>query len=383
VPLLQDYSAWDLLLAGALAAIGLLAVGRRSERIPAVTWAISLGIAVAGFALLEMKARRHPERGVVIAHPSVQPITFVDDGHDDGVCALFPEDADCQCFPGLRSRDERPRRPGVRRVLHIGDSIVGAGDAAAGTTFEEVLARSLGDEEMNLGTSNTGTDFELLIVRKWVDRLRPDEVVLHVFINDVAEIDRPFYWCDAGPLLGEGDGLPARCRGIRPPTAARARLRHSPTPLALRLPGHYSEVFHQLTARMERRLRANLQPTEGSERAWTRFGQMLAAIRDELARRHVPLRVIVLPNQNEVLHDQPDGVAPRMLDVARRLGLDAHDPFEVLRRAVAANPNGRWYIGNSPHFDVDGHALYAAWLERELGWRRRPETVSNSDYHFP
>lgn len=386
---LRAVSAWDVLVGGAILAAtfasGSRRPGPRPSRRARVVYALLL---VATFGAIEFGARTLAgPPGMTFHGLPEQPLFFDDADREFGTAALWPERSRRAAFRDLPSSAGWARRPGVRRVLHVGDSMVAAADTDPGTSFEEVLARTVGGEHLNLGVSNTGTDFELLSLRGWVPRLTPDEVVLYVFTgNDIDEIDRAYYSCGGGPLLGAASaGLPSRCPA---PTYAPARatlLAQGPSPLPLRGLAAYSATLAHVTTGFERSLsrwrdRAGPQNPEPS---WTRYGEILAAIRDELAARRVPLRVVVLPAraaldpaESRWLELARDTQA-RAVAVARSLGLDVHDPSRTLAAAIAARPGARWFAGQGPHFAPDGHAVFAAWLADELGWAgARPASVA-------
>ena len=90
---------------------------------------------------------------------------------------------------GLRDRVYPvPRRPGTRRILVLGDSVVWGWGVEQHEIFTEVLERSLPRTEViAAGVPGYGTTQELLLYERRLRRFRPDVVVLALLSNDPAE----------------------------------------------------------------------------------------------------------------------------------------------------------------------------------------------------
>lgn len=385
---LRWLSPYDLLLPAALfsALTAALALPPgRGGPTPRPTLALSAALLVVGALGLEWMARRHPERMVRVTSIRDTPVVFSDAMREAGFIALFPRPpSPYNPFPpGLRRPGHEARLPGVRRVVHIGDSVVASADVPPGTTFEELLARRSGAEHVNLGVSSVGTDFELQVARTWLPRLAPDEVVLHIYPrNDLDELDRTFLYCDDGPLLGpSAQGLPLRCPTPRFRLTRRRLLAQGPSPLALRLAASHSALAHRMLGGFERAIRAWAPDVYRHDRAraWERLRAVLAALRDEAARRRIPLRVVVIPHrpgeppeareERETAEEAEEReLDQRTVAVAQALGLAPAVPLEAFTAAVRARPGARWFVGRSPHFDVDGQREYADFLARSFGW---------------
>jgi hypothetical protein len=90
---------------------------------------------------------------------------------------------------GLRDREiDVPKRPGVKRVLVLGDSFVFGAGVEAQWRMTDVMDRALGDdvEVINAGVSGWGTDQEVINYETSLRKLDADVVVLTVMAaNDV------------------------------------------------------------------------------------------------------------------------------------------------------------------------------------------------------
>jgi lysophospholipase L1-like esterase len=88
---------------------------------------------------------------------------------------------------GFRGPALQPKRPGVKRVAVLGDSIVFGYWVAEGDAFPAQLGAILGPrvETLNLGVPGYNLDQEVENLRNRVDVLRPDVVVFGFCLNDL------------------------------------------------------------------------------------------------------------------------------------------------------------------------------------------------------
>ena len=299
---------------------------------------------------------------------------------DQPCLAMFPDDfPDSPPFRRTRSARALPRRPGVRRILHVGDSMTEGTDVPEEATFVALLNRRRpGEEHLNLGISSTGTDVHLLVVRRWIERLSPDEIVLHVFPgNDVAEMNRPYVCCGDGSLFRrEGADLVEVCpRAILRVSYGRL-LRQGPSPFPLRVLASRSELARRLAYNFERYTATHVpgdillsQPHNLDD-----FGAAISSLREEAARASVLLTVVVMPNRlgwdGTVPMRQAAEAATHLaiLGRLRQAGVrfvDAWPDFEARWRRDPAEPVYQSETYNS-HFRQAGHRLYADWVESHV-----------------
>jgi lysophospholipase L1-like esterase len=107
-------------------------------------------------------------------------------------------------------------------VLVLGDSYVEALQVDLEDTFLARLERVLGIEMINAGVSGYSTDNELRAFARYSDRVRPDAVLLVLFVgNDVLENGPRLFLKNPHGLppkpwlgLGEGPGPLARCYAV-------------------------------------------------------------------------------------------------------------------------------------------------------------------------
>jgi hypothetical protein len=381
-PRLPRFSLYDLALVAILMVLGLLAGGRPLDapRIHPAGPILAVLLSLGGLWGIEVYVRGHPVPIRDVEKPGSLHVVFDNDEREFGCRAFFPDQYDHDWFGDLGEPPFPPKRPGLRRVLHVGDSMTASLDVKRSARFPALLERARSDQEhLNLGVLNLGTDAELVIVRRWMDRLDADEIVLHVMPgNDIGDMDRPYACCDAGPLLDYPEGAPPVLRCPEP--AYRFPLRtlaaQGPPPFPLRVAAAYSVLA--------RRLRWGFQaamPIVRSARdlpsQWEHFGRALAAIRDEAARRGIPLEVVVLPSRTALEgrdlarrpadRDTPD----RMIQVSRALGIRTFDGWALFEDAMRRDPHARYFqpFPENPHFNEEGEALYAEWLAAQV-WPR-------------
>ncbi len=96
---------------------------------------------------------------------------------------------------GMRDREVPPKEAGVYRILVNGDSWTFGPGVEIGQTFPKVLEARLNAafpdrrfEVFNAGVEGYGTDQELLLLRRHIDEIKPDLVLLEFYPgNDVSD----------------------------------------------------------------------------------------------------------------------------------------------------------------------------------------------------
>lgn len=383
IPAVPELSPYDLLMAAALFGAAMVLAARRGPLKTPRPVLIGTGLfAVVALAGLELRARALPPPPMTIPAPDQQSFLTPRDAREYGARAVFPDAYFDQWLPGLRQASDLAHPASGRRVLHLGDSMVAAGDVPPGMGFADVMTREArGDgDHVNMGVSNSGTDLHLAVFRRWLRRAHGDAVVLHLFSgNDPEEMDRPYAYCASGPLLGpRARGMPLLCPSPRWDLSRRALLAEGPSPYPLRLLAWYSGLARQLTWGFElamRSMRTHVAYIDDAAPQWARLSDAVATLRDEAAREGVPLVVSVLPFHGAVVgapdveRDRSRARAARLVAACRALGVRTLDPLPDLAAAVQARPDARWFLPPSPHFDVDGHRWYARWLAAKLAER--------------
>ena len=364
-PLVPAVSIHDVCFVAAAFAIGLLAA--RAELIGLLVSAVVL---VVGLGAVEVYFRQRPipTRGAL---PAEAQWYWTHEEREYGCRAFFPEAYGDDWSPEWGDAPP-PRRPGVRRVLHVGDSMLAALDVQRGQRYTSLLeALRPGEEHLNLGILSIGPDAELLVLRRWLGRLHPDEVVLHVMPgNDVNDVDRPYACCHDGPLLDWDGSTPTeRCHEPAWRFSRRKLLAQGPAPFPLRMLAYHSEAARRLLDGIER-MTARAEAANDEPTQWAHFGGTLVAIRDEVARAGIPLTAVVLPSRREVV-ERGRGyrdVHDRIISITRAAGIRTVDAWDLFEQAIQRDPGAAWFLEapNNPHFERAGHRLYADWLARTL-----------------
>jgi hypothetical protein len=365
------YSVYDLLWVTVATVLGILVTSlpARFDR----AWAANV-VRVGVTTLITLSALEIGVRRLSIAGPAVPDallprVLFEPWNRDFGCEAIYPGAVEGPWFTNLRGPPDIARKQGRRRVMHIGDSMLEAGDVAPGQSFTARLGAAHRDEEhLNLGVSNTGTDAHYAILTRWLERLNPDLVVYHLFPgNDLFEIDRPFVCAASGPLLAYDPAPRLRLPSASWRVSARVLFGRGPAPFALRMLSSRSRAARALTNALERSFRV----TDSEREVWEHFTPLVAAIRDETRRSRVPLIAVVLPSRRSVedaaFRDKGDGhdaTTQRMLSTLRAAGIQTFDAIPLFVDALKRDPAARWFRPGplNPHFDSDGHAVFAEWV---------------------
>jgi lysophospholipase L1-like esterase len=95
---------------------------------------------------------------------------------------------------GLRNREVGPKKPGVLRILFLGDSLIWSGETSSGELYTEVLERRLNSyysngpktvETINAGIPGYTTYQELEFLKIYGMDMKPDLVILGFVFNDL------------------------------------------------------------------------------------------------------------------------------------------------------------------------------------------------------
>jgi lysophospholipase L1-like esterase len=112
------------------------------------------------------------------------------------------------------------------------------------------------------------------------------------------------------------------------------------------------------------------------------MGEILAALRADLAGDNIPLVALVLPARAALEAEDPStypgyGDTERMKQLATALGIRTLDPWNHFRALVQRNGSSRYFLGeNDIHFTAEGHIEMADWLAANVDEIRAATTVS-------
>jgi lysophospholipase L1-like esterase len=284
---------------------------------------------------------------------------------------------------GMRAdRDfERPKPPGVVRIVSLGDSFTVGYEVEAPETFSAVLERSLRArgievEVLNAGVSGFSTAEELLYLERELWKYEPDLVLVSFFVNDHVDNVRTNLFRLDGDRLVEVDSV------YVPGGRWGDFLNENP------VVGFFSEhsnaftlIKESLNAWVKRRVvEANWRAIERAAPAQADDGpsyeeQLTQALFDELyrrAREHgVPLVVQSIPNftpEPPTLVDAfPAGFAADRPGLAVLAAKPLLEPY--LGREKLYNTRSHWHWTPLAH-RLSGEALANLIVERGLLGRR-------------
>jgi lysophospholipase L1-like esterase len=260
---------------------------------------------------------------------------------DDGARCTFDRD-------GFRAEGVPPAFD--RTVLFIGDSFTQGYGVVDGASFPAqtgfALARlGINVRTLNAGNSGAGAAQELRLLRRLLERLKVDLVVLQVFPHNDLEDN----WQDGGFAIGDG-----RLVALSPP--------HPPPHIVW---GRWLAEQESLIHLNAVRLLANaLPPLNPKPLEPTDYDIELERLllRETVATARVagiPVFILVVGEQHECDHSgsvSPQHAYERVLGVVEGLGV----PFLSSCAVVSDHYN------KSGHFDVDGNALIGDALAQRL-----------------
>ena len=379
LPVLSVHDAlWVALIAGTV--LLLRAWPERWRPMPRAARLITAGASILGFIVLELVAATLPPAGPPLPPPGQVSFLFGPSSFDGACRCLYPSDEGSHIATLVADAESLPARS--RRVVHVGDSMVEGSGVPFDANFTYLLEQKRPDERhINLGVPSVAPDFYLQLLRVWAPRLKPDLVVVHLFVgNDITQMGRPYSCCGGGPLLASD--LSWRCATPRLADGLGGVLARSPPPYVLRVLGHVSEAAHQLvyawsgaTRVLAGSLRTLHEGHAGLPEDWRLlrrlFTEMLAVTKTSGAR----LAVAIIPYRAHLEAPEPErtptfAARGRVVAIAQELGITVLDAWSTFQSAVESKSSGVWFGDEIPgdvHFSPAGHRRYAEWLESALG----------------
>ncbi len=268
------------------------------------------------------------------------------------------------------------KRPGVPRVLVMGDSFVDAKQVTDDEMLTSVMAevsRAGGTplEVINAGVSGYGTDRELILWERFGRGLRPDLVVLGFYPNDVQNnADRGLFGLDGDRAVAlEEPGRPGRSWRTRNREFLAA---HSHLYILIRLGlKEIDRVREEEQSRESEEVFAR-SPSERIATGWTLTLALLDEMRRRVEAEGARFVVVVFPARYQVddalweAQAKHLGLDPLAFDLkksqrllkewAEKSGAPLIDLLDEFR---SRNVSNSFYFSTDGHWNRDGHRLAA------------------------
>jgi hypothetical protein len=263
-------------------------------------------------------------------------------------------------------------RPGAsRRVLHVGDSMVFGANVARDRTFTVNLEKLEADvQHLNGGISGMAPDDYLVVLRKWVARIRLDLAVMYLFAgNDMNGLDAP-HPCSRWESILVYEGGRAALRFPDAPESDRGigltwLLINSPLPYLARVMIVWNSAAAAFCgAALD--AWASKVDAPNARLEFEHLEAILRSARDELGAQNVAFAVVVLPHAGAIgLPEGPsDSLSREARAITQRLGIPTLDATQPIREALARGEHPIQPDGS--HFTDEGHWLMARWLHAHL-----------------
>jgi lysophospholipase L1-like esterase len=266
---------------------------------------------------------------------------------------------------GYRDADHDPASP-RRRIAWLGDSVSFGLGVAQERTFVGRLQRQLAKrpapwEIVNLAIFAYDTRHELEALREDGLAYRPDLIVLQFYMNDFSlsspnpQVARP----------GFKDRLTAIKNRVVYKSALYLRAQQAALGLSYLLLHDARRRYFPASLNADQPLAdaAYLagRPDDGAVPTF----QTLAALGRLARERHIPLLVLVSPDEVQLFTDRYDVISRRVVHFCASAGIDVFDPLPALRAA----PDRRQLYYDGVHYSPRGHAFLARLLFREISSR--------------
>lgn len=294
---------------------------------------------------------------------------------DERACRMMYPRADATVL------QERVTEAGTapRKVVHLGDSMTYGLGVSKSDRFTSLLqSQSPGTAHINLGVPGTSVDAALLIGRQALGAIKPQMVVLHVFLgNDLEEIDRYYPCCERGPLLNYSgqDSVALRC--TEPQWQGRSALQadwllaNSPPPYPLRVATADSVLARWVAGAWVAATERLAGAPEGDDaQAWRHLEMTVAALQRDVAANGARLAVSILPPRSALVGPGPrrdDALAKRdrLAKMLKQMQLPYFDAFGALQQAAERSGAAALFakdVADDIHFSAQGHAVVAEGL---------------------
>jgi hypothetical protein len=297
---------------------------------------------------------------------------------------------------GLRGAEiAAERTPGRGRVLFAGDSFVEARQVAEPETAASILGVALGGptlcEILNAGIAGWGTGEEYVYLRDEGLALRPDLVILQIFLgndvsNNVRRADPKSGWHTGPGFRLERDGRLTELDFHASPTETRlelllGRLSFTATYLESGVLAKLWDDDEDDDARsgiVKRDLFATRESAD-VQRAWALTEALIGAIAHQVAQVGSRLLLVTAPASYQVYPDEASWLrsqarkdrqtgssevdtaltAPnrRLAEIAERRGIAHLDLLPALRAAARSSPRDRLYFEHDAHWTAEGHRI--------------------------
>ena len=376
--------AWDGIELGLLAGVGLvLGVRGAASRakgpeliLASVTTVLMLGFAELASRLVLPPPPHLPPASsarVMIPRLDATRLAYVDPSFPPGdtlaACSLaFPAVAPARFAERRGADDGRPV------VLHLGDSMTYGLYVERAQAFPALLEKL--DPRLahvNAATPATSADFHFVVAQQWLDRVRARQIVVHLFANDLMEIDQAMPCCADGPLLAyDGPGVVERCPSPRFADGfgdSFAWLVHnSAAPYPLRAATAVSRFAAHVDVAFMAKVSSVSFARAPDEEKWSHVEQAVRGIRDEAARRRIPLVCVVLPVRQALQAKAPSqhpgyAISARLRSTCEQLGIRTLDPWDEFEQRVRVEGAAPFFVPpDDIHFTARGHQVMAGWL---------------------
>jgi hypothetical protein len=138
---------------------------------------------------------------------------------------------------------------------------------------------------------------------------------------------------------------------------------------------HFADQESSGNYTLETREMSDSSLPPAGEGQWLMFETIMHSMHDELAQRHVPLVVSVLPLSSALEKTAPRAtesyrVRARILEILERHKIETLDPWDYLESLVKKEGHDAVFLPQGDiHFSSNGHKYYADWLIQKLGPR--------------
>ncbi len=242
---------------------------------------------------------------------------------------------------GHRGPERSRRIPSTKRIFLLGSSITMGWGVPYEDVFSTVVEKHLnekgkGVEIFNAGIGNYNTYYQYLLFKDQFERVDPDMVVLHYFINDaepnpVNSNPLARYSYLAAYLNSEFQGMYFKYFGTRD------------------LVAYYSDLYRDENPQW--------QKTVGY------INEMKAAA----DQKNIPFLIVIVPDTHNLDKGSPyEGLYQNIETRFSKMQIPTLNLFADFQERFGDKETNLWVASDDPHPNATGHALMAETLEKYL-----------------
>jgi len=244
---------------------------------------------------------------------------------------------------GFRNKELTSKKENEYRIMVLGSSITLGWGVPKDSVFTVITENKLNSQNdsnyynvVNTGIGNYNTEMQSILFRKNIDKVNPDQVILHYFINDAEEIKKGTNsWIVKHSYLFAYFYV-----RVTQAIALREAADHD-------IGNYYKDLY-----------------SDGAK-GWIQAKKAMLEIQNTCKENKVPLIVIIQPDLHNISEDSPQVLChERLHQFLDNNSIPYLDVIHAYRKEYKGNLMGLWAQKDDSHPNSIGHRIIANELSR-------------------